>query len=610
MSQVSREFPVVIATMPANARQRKIALGALIVLAVLISMTLPVANMRLTRVDAFVPVIQAVMCVIALLTSVFLFAQYSVYSNNALLALASGFLSSGLFAFLQALAYPGAYAAAAVIGDGLNSQGWLFVFWHTAFPLTVTIYALSKNRGDVARSGRATGVITGVTITCVAMATAGLAWVATTGVEYLPRLYDTATGRPILSNEVAAFLLLLSATAFLLLFLRRDTILDQWLMVTLLAWLPSFVVAALFTVVRFTVGWYSSRIFALVAGSSLLVALLAETVSLYTRLANAIVLLRREQTDRLAIFNTVADGIVTFDDQGTIENLNSAAARMFGYCPEEVVGRNVKMLAAEPFHREQDSQYLDAWRPTLFGDGREIAGLRRNGTTLPIELAVSETAVAGRRMFVGAMHDITNRKRSAERQATLMAELNHRVKNVLARVAMLAASTVKGNTSFDEYVRSLEGRIQSMAAAHDLLSQSGWQNVGLAPLVRNQLAPYATGSNMTITGDDIMLSAAETQAMAMVLHELVTNSAKYGSLSVPDGQVCVSWDRQKLGSGEKVVFEWREFGGPPVAGSVGSGYGTSLIRDLIPYELGGTVDLVFKPEGVTCKIEIFADVKP
>ncbi len=426
----------------------------------------------------------------------------------------------------------------------------------------------------------------------------------------MPRLYDTATERPFLGNEVAAFLLLLSATAFLLLFLRGDTILDQWLMVTLLAWSPNFLVAALFTVVRFTVGWYASWIFALVAGSSLLFALLAETMALYTRLANAIVLLRREQTDRLAMFNTVADGIICFDDQGIIENLNPAAARMFGYRPEEVAGRNVKMLTAEPYHREQDSQYLDAWRPNLFGGGREIAGLRRDGTTVPIELALSEVAVAGRRMFVGAMHDITNRKRSAERQATLMAELNHRVRNALARVVMIAASTDSGRTSVDEYVRSLEGRIQSMAAAHDLLTQSGWQNVGLTPLVRNQLAPYATGSNVTITGADIMLSAAETQAMAMVLHELVTNAAKYGSLSVPNGQVCVRWDKQKLGPGVKLVFEWRELGGPPVAGSVESGYGTSLIRDLIPYELGGTVDLAFKPEGVTCRIEIFADVKP
>ena len=185
-----------------------------------------------------------------------------------------------------------------------------------------------------------------------------------------------------------------------------------------------------------------------------------------------------------------------------------------------------------------------------------------------------------------------------------MAELDHRVKNMLARVAMLATSIRAGSKSVDEYARSINGRIQSMAAAHNLLSQGGWQSVRLDALVRNQLAPYAMDSNVTITGEDLMLGAAETQAMAMVLHELVTNAAKYGSLSVLSGRVSATWDIQSLDGDVKLVFEWRELGGPPVAVKASSGYGTSLIRDLIPHELGGTVDLVFTPEGVNCKIEI------
>jgi two-component sensor histidine kinase len=221
-----------------------------------------------------------------------------------------------------------------------------------------------------------------------------------------------------------------------------------------------------------------------------------------------------------------------------------------------------------------------------------------------MEFTVSEIAMAGQRMFVGVVHDITNRVRNAERQTTLMAELDHRVKNVLARVAMLSANTRKGSRSIDAYVRSLNGRIQSMAAAHSLLSQNRWQNVGLGALVGKQLAPYATGANVTIRGEDIMLGAAEIQAVAMVLHELVTNSAKYGSLSLPNGRVCVTWDRHDFDTGAKLVFEWREVGGPPVAANPPSGYGTSLIRDLIPHELGGTVHLAFAPDGVRCKIGI------
>jgi PAS domain S-box-containing protein len=317
--------------------------------------------------------------------------------------------------------------------------------------------------------------------------------------------------------------------------------------------------------------------------------------------------LRDSEARMRAILSTVLDGIVTIDDKGIIENLNPAAERIFGYGLEEAVGHNVKMLMSQPYCGEHDTylkNYLDTGQAKAIGARLEVTGLRKNGSTFPMELAVSDIAVAGRRMFVGFVHDITKRRWNAERQETLMAELDHRVKNVLARVAMLATSTRKDSTSIDEYVRSLDGRVKSMAAAHSLLSQSGWQNVGLSALVYNQLAPYATGSNVTITGEDIVLGAAEIQAIAMVLHELVTNAAKYGSLSAPNGRVCISWRRQDLDEGAKLVFEWRELGGPSVAANASSGYGTSLIRDLIPYELGGTVDLVFAPDGVNCKIEI------
>ncbi len=321
----------------------------------------------------------------------------------------------------------------------------------------------------------------------------------------------------------------------------------------------------------------------------------------------------RDREERMrAIVNTVLDGIITIDEKGTIENLNPAAARMFGYSPEEVVGRSVTILVPKRYHRECETglkNYLKTGQAKVIGIGTEVTGLRRNGTTFPMELKVSEIAVAGRRMFVGAVHDITKRRWNAERQTMLIAELDHRVKNVLARVAMLGASTRKGSTSIDEYVRSLNGRIQAMAAAHDLLSQCGWQNAGLGALVEKQLAPYATGENVTIKGEDFTLSAAEVQAVAMVLHELVTNAAKYGSLSIPHGRVCIRWDRVHLDADAKLLFEWCELNGPPVAAEIPSGYGTGLIRGLIPHELGGAVDLVFASDGVKCKIEIPLELK-
>jgi two-component sensor histidine kinase len=165
--------------------------------------------------------------------------------------------------------------------------------------------------------------------------------------------------------------------------------------------------------------------------------------------------------------------------------------------------------------------------------------------------------------------------------------------------------TREGSSTLDQFVKALDGRIQSMAAAHSLLSQSRWQGSGINDLVRDQLAPYATDANASIGGPDIMLTAATTQALALVLHELVTNAAKYGALSIPGGHVSVTWEKPSTWSSTaKLTVMWRETGCTSVAAPTQFGFGTSLIRDLIPHELGGSVDLVFETTGVSCKIEV------
>ncbi len=602
------DFPVVTTTMPATAGHYRIAYGGFIILLVLIAIVTPFANVPLRRVDAFTPVTQTVFCIANLLTATFLFAHYWLQPRRALLALASGFLSGGLLALLQTLAFPDAYGPGVLIGDYLNSAGWLYTFWHTVFPVAVIVYTLSRNAGDaVQRSRRTTGVIIGSTIACVVMATAGLSWVAVSGAQYLPSLYETATQQAPFARVVAVYLALLTTVAFALLFVRRYTILDQWLILTVLGWLPVFLVTITFSVARFSLGWYMVRVYALLAGSSLLFVLLAETLFLYARLTNAVVLLRRERGDRLAIFNTVVDGIITIDRSGTIKTLNPAAANLFGYSPEEVIGRNVKMLMPELYCPEHDADrvnQLETGQAKMIGPcGGELTGKRKDGSAVPIELAIGEVDVAGRKIYTGIVRDITERKRTEEHQALLVAELDHRVKNILAQVAVVASSTRQGSRSIEEFLQSLDGRIQSMAAAHSLLSKSGWQSAGLNTLVRNQLAPYATGVNVTISGTDIALPPAKIQALATVLHELATNAAKYGALSIPGGQVSVSWDCKPDGKATKLILVWREFGGPPVASEVQSSYGINLIRNLIPHELGGKVDLVFPAEGVSCKIE-------
>ena len=270
-----------------------------------------------------------------------------------------------------------------------------------------------------------------------------------------------------------------------------------------------------------------------------------------------------------------------------------------------MIGRPITILIP-PDRRDEEPTILQRIKRGERIKNYETVRQRKDSTLVDVSLTISPVKNAEGEI-VGASaiaRDITERKRAEEREKMLMAELDHRVKNVLARVDMVAMSSRNGSSSIDEFTLSLKGRIQSMAAAHVLLSQKGWRGVGLEALVRNQLAPYAADANIAIHGTDVMLTAAAIQALGMVLHELVTNAAKYGALSVPTGRVTVSWDRKPNGHAANLVFAWHEFGGPPVVVEGKTGYGTRLIRGLVPHELGGTVDLEFAAEGVSCRIEL------
>ena len=229
----------------------------------------------------------------------------------------------------------------------------------------------------------------------------------------------------------------------------------------------------------------------------------------------------------------------------------------------------------------------------------------RDGEVRWIELRgfISYDSDRSPQRIIGVNIDITERKRAEVHQRILVAELDHRVKNVLATVSAVAGQTLETSKSMPHFVAALDGRIRSMATAHELLSTRQWQGMPLAELVRREFAAYASGNNTRIDGPEVMLSAEAGQGMAMVIHELVTNAAKYGALSTQSGRVSVRWYRKLNGSAQLILI-WQETDGPRVEAPNKSGYGTRVVRDLIPYEFGGTVDLSFGPEGVQCRLEI------
>jgi PAS domain S-box-containing protein len=207
---------------------------------------------------------------------------------------------------------------------------------------------------------------------------------------------------------------------------------------------------------------------------------------------------------------------------------------------------------------------------------------------------------------VGVNIDLTERKQAEEHRNILNAELDHRVKNVLATVGAIIRHTRHSSPSMADFVTALEQRIESLAGTHELLSHSNWLGVSLAEVIEREFAPYA-GDNAAITGPSVTLKAEAAQAVAMVVHELTTNSAKYGAFSRQEGRVRLSWSWPQNGTCEHLLVDWQEIGGPPIGSPPRAGYGTSVIRELIPFELGGAVDLAFAREGVRCRLEIPAE---
>jgi PAS domain S-box-containing protein len=303
----------------------------------------------------------------------------------------------------------------------------------------------------------------------------------------------------------------------------------------------------------------------------------------------------------------MAGAVTTFVwDVGTgFSQRSTNAAQILGFDPRQPFSSMSFLGRVHPDDRER-------FRMLVRGVSREqpayTASFRfkhADGRELWLEeIATAEFGGWGQLVRLrGLTFDVTARKRFETQQSQLIAVLDHRIQSVLARIAVVAKDARRDNDSLDTYIQAFGRRIQSMADVHALLSRHHWAGVDLAELVRSQLAPYATDANATIGGPQVTLTVAAAQALAMTLHELATNAAKYGALSTPHGRVEISWSGSPAG-GTNLSLVWCEIGGPAVAPSPDCRYGVGVIRELVPRELGGSVDLAFSSSGVFCKIEL------
>lgn len=200
----------------------------------------------------------------------------------------------------------------------------------------------------------------------------------------------------------------------------------------------------------------------------------------------------------------------------------------------------------------------------------------------------------------GVTIDITDRREAEERQALLAREVDHRARNALAVVQAIVRLTRARTTR--GYVAAVEGRIRALAQTHTLLSQSRWQGADLARLVGEELAPYRTGrpNRIAIAGANAFLPPDTAQTLALALHELATNAAKYGALSRAAGEIAVDWE---LGDGG-LTLRWTESGGPRVEPPSSQGFGTKIINASIRRQSGGDVQFDWQPRGLSCRLTV------
>ncbi|WP_239016843.1 HWE histidine kinase domain-containing protein [Sphingomonas ginkgonis] len=237
-----------------------------------------------------------------------------------------------------------------------------------------------------------------------------------------------------------------------------------------------------------------------------------------------------------------------------------------------------------------------AWSQTVRGRSEPWTDYDRDAA---FDLRVALLEVVLRRIHAAAQE----REKAFARQQLLMAELDHRVKNTLANIQALVTHASSNADTLESFATGLNQRIQSMSRVHSLLTRHRWEGVSLSGLISLELEQYAqeNGDRIDLAGPPLTLSSKASLAVSLAVHELSTNAAKYGSLSVPDGKVAVSWSVQPGGG---VVIEWKESGGPTVLTPNRRGFGSSLIGRALELETGGSSELRFEQGGVECSITL------
>lgn len=612
--------------MPAGRREHRLALWFVGASVGFFLAAAPFAKVPLLPMPAFLPMYQSALVINDLITAVLLLSQFAILRFRALLALACGYLFSACMAVAQALSFPGLFAPTGLLGAGPQTTAWLYFLWHGGFPLFIIGYALLKHEGEEPVSpgsqvGESSFRAILASVVGVLILAVSLTLLTTAGHDRLPAIMQgDVDAQTKIVVALATWLTIL--IALVVLWQKRPHLaIDLWLIVVMWAWVFDVALAAVLNHGRYDLGWYAGRIYGLMASSFVLVILLLENGRLYARLTAAHAgerrerLLVQEKSAKLmslnkeldgsiaalrdssariqSILDTVVDGIITIDQRGIVQTINPAVERIFGYAAEEVIGQNIKMLMPEPYRGLHDGyleNYVKSGVARIIGRGREVTGRRKDGTTFPMDLAVSRMNLSGELHFTGVVRDITARKQvedaliAAREEADIansakdsfLATMSHEIRTPLT--GMLGMLELLSMTDLDrEQLATLNSAWGSARAllriVNDILD---WSKIQEGKL---QLSPQATSiplllqevvntySRIASTKSLVLRQRADSRLapahivdplrLSQVLNNFVSNAIKFTQRG--EVEVCAELLEQ-ISGGERIRFSVKDTG--------------------------------------------------
>jgi PAS domain S-box-containing protein len=291
-----------------------------------------------------------------------------------------------------------------------------------------------------------------------------------------------------------------------------------------------------------------------------------------------------------------------WDVAGAVCHWDEGQYRIFGVDRETFQITRASLQAL--IHPEDWLRLLESFTTLVKGEPTsqdEIRIRRPNGELRWVVVSATPTFDETGQLvrMVGVTVDITERKSAEEKQTLLTREVDHRARNALAIVQSIVRLT-KAQTT-EAYVEAIEGRIKALARVHSLLSQYRWEGADLGRLVEDELAPFQTSSmHVSTNGPSISLKPPAAQALALALHELATNAAKYGALAAPSGRLSVTWEIAR----DDIVLNWIETGAHLKSPPKAEGFGTKVIKSGVEQQLGGKVLMTWRGEGLRCELRI------